>query len=73
MLKYRDLKAYHAFYVMAVLFVLSCFFSGDLVFFPLACCMFCLGISGQLKEQGRLPVADAKAQGDPSSHDDHFA
>ena len=50
----KDLKAYHAYYVMSVIFFLSCLFFRDMVFFPLGCAMICLGWVKQLKETGRI-------------------
>ncbi|UNT95541.1 hypothetical protein [Allobaculum mucilyticum] len=62
-MKLSELKAYHAYYVMTVLFFASCFFFKDMVFFPLGCCMLCLGWVKQLKETGRLKTAkDATAE-----------
>lgn len=53
-MKFKDLKDYHAYYVTAVLFLVTCFVMNDFVFFPFACCFVCLGAVKQLKAQGRL-------------------
>lgn len=53
-MKYEDLKDYHAYYVMVVVFLASCLLFKDMVFFPLACCMACLGFVRQMKDQGKL-------------------
>lgn len=55
-MKYKDLKDYHAYYVMVVVFLVTCLVTRDMVFFPLACCMLCLGVVRQLKDQSRLPA-----------------
>ncbi len=53
-MKFSDLKAYHAYYVMAGIFFLSILFFKDMVFFPLGCCFICLGWVSKLKETGQL-------------------
>lgn len=64
-MKYKDLKAYHAYYVMAILFFATCFFMHDMVFFPIGCCFICLGWVKQLKEEGRLPDRNQKSTDTP--------
>jgi hypothetical protein len=55
------LKKYHAYYVMAVIFILTCFVEKTAMFFPFACIFLCLGVVGQLKDEGRLVTpADEK-------------
>lgn len=42
-MKLKDLKDYHAYYVMSVVFLVSCFIFKSMVFFPLGCCFVCIG------------------------------
>ncbi|MGM9960893.1 MAG: hypothetical protein ACI32F_06255 [Allobaculum sp.] len=54
-MKLKDLKDYHAYYVMSVVFLVSCFIFKSMVFFPLGCCFVCIGVAKQLVDQGKLP------------------
>lgn len=55
--KLDQLKQYHAYFVMAVIFLLTSFIK-DMAFFPIACCFVCLGTVSKLKEEGRLAVPE---------------
>lgn len=62
-MKFSDLKAYHAYYVMAGIFFLSILFFKDMVFFPLGCCFICLGWVSKLKEIGQLKGRQKSGEG----------
>lgn len=55
-MKYKNLKAYHAYYIVAALFFITMFFEG-LQLFPIACAFLCLAYVSMLKETGRLQNA----------------
>lgn len=41
----KDLKAYHAYYIMALVWLVTCVFMKSFVFFPVACCFVCIACS----------------------------
>lgn len=65
-MKFKDLKDYHAYYVMTVVFLVSCFIFKSMVFFPLGCCFLCIGVAKQLVDEGKLPGR----KGNTSSNND---
>lgn len=50
----KNLKAYHAYYVIAALYLITSLLSRNFVFFPLACAFLCIAIIKQSKENGHL-------------------
>lgn len=49
-MKYKDLKAWHANLVMAVLFLITWIVEQNGIFFTLACCFIALAFAGKIKE-----------------------
>lgn len=69
MKKLDQLKQYHAYFVTACLFLITCFVTMNFVFFPFACCFIALGFASKFKEEGRLvkPENSSNKQADPEN------
>lgn len=59
-MKFKDLKAYHAYYVMVVIWLLTCVFTGSFVYFPIACAFLCIAMVSKAKEEGRIETPKKK-------------
>lgn len=68
-MNFKNLKSYHAYYIVAALFFITMFFEG-LQLFPIACAFLCLAYVSMLKETGRLQntkeAASASKEGSSS-------